>query len=143
MRSCVEMVNDGGGWLHMQTAPRDGTPVELKCVYGVAPWYGLYRWTNKNVSVDGVEFISDFIWRNCNGDPTFPSSEAELMWRPYGGAPEAYVDPTGGAYKTAEYWRVAVARQHGLPDNYFEKPTKRHSGFWSWLRGADTGRRGA
>lgn len=34
-----------GGWKRMASAPRDGTTVEMLETYGVAPWYGIFRWT--------------------------------------------------------------------------------------------------
>lgn len=110
----------------MSTAPRDGTVVEIKCSYGVAPWYGLFRWTDEQVVTarDGTKMAfktKDPSWVGvdrpghglCSGDDS-------LQWRPHDGNAEAYVDPTGGAQSDPAYWRAAVARKYGLPADHFE-----------------------
>jgi hypothetical protein len=104
-------------WKSIQTAPRDGTIVELKNTYGIAPWYGIFRWTSKikvtSQDQDGNQTVSEI----DQGSPTWvsvdnPGSGVDdgdhLQWRPYSGNPDAYVDPTGGAQKTGEYWRRAA-----------------------------------
>ena len=126
MQNALQMggSRDFSGWRSMDTAPRDGTIVELKCTYGVAPWYNLFRW-------------SDGRWEQHDDPSMGVSSEDSLHWRPYSGEPSAYADPTGGAQNDAAYWRSAAARAHGLPPDYFEKsaagtaPTTRPS--W-WRR---------
>lgn len=120
---------DGGGWLPMQTAPRDGTPVELRNSYGVAPHYGLYKWTEESRFINsdsgsrtGVRLTpGECRWNHCNGSPCYPSSEAYLLWRPYKGTQDAYIDPTNGAMNDGAYWRGAAAALHKLPPHYFEK----------------------
>lgn len=80
-----------GGWKPISTTPRDGSPVELLETYGVAPWYGLFRWNGRG-------------WEKV-GDPHMGVSEDEcLFWRPFEGEKEKYVDPTGGAQDTVDYW---------------------------------------
>ena len=34
-------------WRPINTAPRDGTVIEIKNNYGLAPWYDLFRWERK------------------------------------------------------------------------------------------------
>lgn len=36
-----------GDWRPVATAPRDGTIVEMLETYGIAPWYGIFRWTRE------------------------------------------------------------------------------------------------
>lgn len=113
----------------MSTAPRDGTIIELRCSYGVAPWYDLYRWTDEiQVEVIGYDTDAEGKWRQRDlgfetskgtrkkwVSATRPghsmASEESLHWRPApAGSPANYVDPTNGAQKTNEYWRNACAR---------------------------------
>jgi hypothetical protein len=112
-----EMTNiDGQQWLTMESAPRDGTIVEVRCTYGVAPWYGLYRWTNTNSPAAECGYE----WTKATDSNMSVLDESCLMWRPYQGDVAAYVDPTGGAQDSGAYWRAAVAKKYGLPDDYFE-----------------------
>lgn len=134
-------------WRPMSTAPRDGTWVELKNTYGVAPWYCIARWTDENIShgSDGRLYpfkSKDKSWVKREGGGPF--SESHLQWRPYSGKVEAYVDPTGGAQDSPAYWRGAVAAKYGLPLDTFEKQVeqnlrreepKKKRGFWNWLWG--------
>lgn len=55
LRGAEAALRDGrdfSGWQSMITAPHDGTWVELKCTYGVAPWYCVARWTDECVALD-------------------------------------------------------------------------------------------
>lgn len=119
-------------WRAMDSAPRDGMIVELKCSYGVAPWYAICRWTDERYALDMgtgalVRLEPDgFSWRKV-GSSGGPSDERYLQWRPYDGQSQSYVDPTGGAQDTAEYWRGAVAGKHGLPLDYFEDEARKNS----------------
>lgn len=99
---------DFSGWFSMDTAPRDGTWVELKCTYGVAPWYCVAQWN-----------IEELRWKKPDGSGPF--SESSLHWRPYDGDIAAYTDPTGGMQNDAAYWRGAVASKYALPADHFEK----------------------
>lgn len=150
-------------WQPMASAPRDGTPVEIKNSYGVAPWYGLFRWTDET-TIRTAESYTDAEGKHRTRDlgeqayklpkPTWVSIGRQgqsvddgpyLQWRAYGGSADSYVDPTGGAQNSAAYWRGAVAAKHGLPLDYFEKETARNvqrnaapkkpTGFWDWLFG--------
>lgn len=133
-------------WRSMDTAPRDGTYVELKCTYGVAPWYCIARWTDEGIAhgPNGKQhpFKRDRpSWRKPEGGGPF--SEGHLQWRPYKGTVESYVDPTDGMQDSMAYWRGAVAAKYGLPPDRFESEVKRNvskertpkSGFWSRLFG--------
>ena len=95
-------------WQHMSSAPRDGTIIETRCTYGVAPWYGLHKW-------DGARWVSPDGLSGVTGEST-------LAWRPHNGDVAAYIDPTNGFQDDPKYWRQAVAVKYGLPKNHFEKP---------------------
>jgi hypothetical protein len=124
-------------WRSMESAPRDGTIIELRCTYGVAPWYGLHRWTTEG-------FTSDPRWNSVDKpNQSIAADEEYLAWRPYAGSPENYVDPTGGAQNDPRYWREAVARKYHLPANYFENKQQvqnQKQTFWQKLRGLFNGR---
>lgn len=103
-----------GDWLPWQTAPRDGTPIEIRCTYGVAPWYGVYQFVNGE-------------WIKFNDQRSgLMDGGVSCTWRPLQVAPENYVDPTGGAQKTAAYWRGAVAAKYGLPLGTFEAEARKN-----------------
>lgn len=111
---------DPDGWQPMASAPHDGTVVEVRNNYGVAPWYGLYRWA---VS----EFDNTGHWFNAKQASHFFDHESDtLMWRPYKGDVTAYVDPTGGAQESMAYWRGASAQASGLPPDAFEELTRKN-----------------
>jgi hypothetical protein len=99
-------------WMPMGTAPRDGTPVEIRCTYGVAPWYGVFCWNGN----EWVKFKNpnSSVSADKNGNSTV------LTWRPLRTDPDHYVDPTGGAQDTSAYWRGAVAAKYGIPLDSFE-----------------------
>lgn len=83
----------GNGWQSMSTAPKDGTQVEICCTYGVAPWYGVYSWKNGR-------------WSEVNDNSKGLTEDNSFHWRPYsnGKCPAEYIDPTGGAQNTRNYW---------------------------------------
>lgn len=121
----MTVLTDGGGWEPMRCAPRDGTLIEIRSAYGAAPWYFLARWTDEIVLLDGtVTKGGSKSWWGPSGQGA--SDESCLTWRPYNESADAYVDLTAGAQNTPEYWRRAVARNHGLRADFFK--TKR-----SWL----------
>lgn len=102
-------------WRPITEAPRNGTVIEIRCTYGVAPWFGLYRW----ITPPGR-------WAKV-GDDNFGFSEGpSFSWRPYHGVATEYVDPTGGAQDSMAYWRGAVAAKYGLPLNAFEEITEQN-----------------
>lgn len=94
----------------MDSAPRDGTPVELCCTYGVAPWYGMYAWLSKRIMKDQngnpMTFEGEPGWVDVNDNSKGVSDEAHLHWR-LNKTQGQYIDPTGGAQNTPEYWRKA------------------------------------
>lgn len=110
-------------WLHMNSAPRDGTWVELKNTYGIAPWYCVARWTDEDVALSANGMVpfraSKKSWIKQGGGGPF--SETSLQWRPYAGTVDNYIDPTGGLQNDMAYWRGAVAAKYCLPLDSFEK----------------------
>jgi hypothetical protein len=68
--------------------------------YGVAPWYGLFKWSPE-----------DKHWVRVDRTKEFVSEDACLFWRPYKGTGK-YVDPTGGAQNKIAYWCAAVHRPY-------------------------------
>lgn len=105
----------GDGWQSMENAPRDGTVIELCNTYGIAPWYGLHRWTKEQVVRDqeGKEFpftLANPTWVDVQEEAQSVEDGPYLHWRPYTGDPASYVDPTNGAQKTDAYWVKAAGR---------------------------------
>jgi hypothetical protein len=100
-----------GGWRPIMTAPRDGRVVELLETYGIAPWYGLFRWG----SMDGEKPE----WIETDRPNLFVGEDKCLFWRPYK-ATGKYVDPTNGAQYTVEY----QCRWMGRPYNPRTKSCK-------------------
>ncbi len=86
------------GWSNIQDAPTDGTIIEIQNNWGVAPTFGLYQ------RVDGR-------WQNAHDKRSGVSDGPHLSWRPSKQAVGEYVDPTGGAQDTANYWLQAC----GMP----------------------------
>ena len=123
-------------WRSMDTAPRDGTIVELKCTYGVAPWFGLHRWTNemsyiiegerKTYKVEHPTWVK--VAESCFCSTV--SDESSLSWRPYESDPKQYIDPTRGAQNDPAYWRAATAKSYGLRADYFEPKKKNFLRRW-------------
>ena len=129
--------HDFEGWNSMDTAPRDGTWVEIKNTYGVAPWYCVARWTREDFArcSDGTRKkfeMPDPAWVTPDGGG--PCSEGSLHWRPYAGEVSAYIDPTGGMQNQMAYWRGAVAQQYGLPLDHFEAEVSRRAAGSLWQR---------
>lgn len=89
---------DPDAWRDMAEAPRDGTIIEIKNSYGVAPWFGIFRW-------------QDGSWADVRRPNHFVSNgSASLEWRSYTGSIADYVDPTRGAQDTNGYWVTAAQR---------------------------------
>jgi len=103
-------------WRSMDSAPRDGTWIEIRNSNGIAPWYALARWSREE-EVFGREgepkvyWSNESQWRCRGGTSVITGAEHHLSWRPYDGYPEEYVDPTGGRQDTREYWRAAARRR--------------------------------
>lgn len=92
-----------GGWQPMGAAPRDGTVVETMNVYGLAPSYGLAKWST---TLRGRESpLSRPAWASVDRDGSYCDDESTLYWRPFTGNADNYVDPTQGAQETPEYWK--------------------------------------
>lgn len=124
----------GDGWLPMDSAPRDGTIVEIMCTCGVAPWYGLHQWTDNHSAIGngGLTFFKSAPqWRSYPPNGHGVADEESLKWRPYTGDIKNYVDPTNGYQHDDKYWRGAVARKYGLPLDHFEQ--KKHISWWERL----------
>jgi hypothetical protein len=77
----------------------DGTVIELKNNYGVAPSYSIVK------RVDGT-------WQDANNPNSRVMDYEGNEWREYDGDVESYVDPTGGRQNDMNYWRAAVAVKH-------------------------------
>ena len=94
------------GWSFMETAPRDGTLIEIKNSYGIAPKYCLARWTKEytNRQTGLIDTLTDHSWiiPGTNGGPCY-DFEFAFLWRPYDGDPDRYVDPTNGLQDQPEY----------------------------------------
>lgn len=108
----------------MQTAPRDGTVIEVKCTYGVAPWYRLFKWTDEyrcmGQASDEPNYKGVHEWRSADLMCGIVDTDS-LYWRPYAGTIENYIDPTGGVQDDMAYWRGAVAAKYGYSPDLFEK----------------------
>lgn len=86
-------------WKDIETAPRDGTVIELENCYGIRPFYSLCRW------VENRWGFSSGGWIKADDENSGTSDGPWLRWRKYEGDPRTYIDPTRGAQVTMEYWR--------------------------------------
>lgn len=91
------------GWNNITEAPRDGTVIEIQNNYGIAPTYSICKW------------VSGRGWQNAVNESSGVSDGPHLSWRPYVGAVDSYIDPTGGAQETREYWDRAIIQASGGP----------------------------
>lgn len=118
------------GWQPMSAAPRDGTVIEVRCSYGVAPWYGLYKWSDTRIATDqhgqSHTFKTEPAWIGASDPGSSIDGGSSFKWRPYTGDVAQYADPTGGAQNSAAYWRGAVAAKYGLPPDTFEREVARN-----------------
>jgi hypothetical protein len=104
-----------GGWKPMDSAPRDGSVVELVQTHGIAPWYGRFKWTRETRGVDqrsnAVHDISpQATWVNVD-EPSGVIQDDCLFWRPYKGTGR-YIDPTRGAQNSVAYWCAGSHRPY-------------------------------
>lgn len=127
-------------WQSMANAPRDGTVIEIENNYGVMPWYGIFKWSDKmtvsyndqgdqkigelapgqtvsvTVGSEGgnktEEYTVEPRWVQVNNPAASldKDDEAHFRWRPYHGDPANYTDPTGGAQETQGYWLRGIGR---------------------------------
>lgn len=127
--SCDSLsASSSGGWKPMASAPRDGTVVEMLETYGVAPWYGRYKWIKKGTVIHATSQVvngdnktvtevpityteSVGRWANTSDSRRGITEDECGFWRPTAQTGE-YTDPTGGAQKTTAYWCVAMHRQY-------------------------------
>lgn len=138
--SAMRGMDNDYGWQPISSAPREGTIIETKNSYGVAPTYCLARWTAEvsclafvqqedgSTKQERTTYIGNSpSWQRADSqDGGNPMDGPHLTWRPYKGDPAAYVDPTGGLQNSMAYWRGAVAAKYGLPLDHFEKQTARN-----------------
>jgi hypothetical protein len=96
-------------WQPIVSAARDGTVIEIKNDYGIAPWYGLHKWVSGRGWVSATDESSE-----CGDGPW-------LTWRPYEGDPAQYTDPTNGAQESKEYWQAASGKNGGWVGDLFSK----------------------
>lgn len=90
-----------GDWKSIDSAPRDGSVIELKNTYGLMPTYSVAKWEDEG-------------WRDA-GDPMRGVMDGpHLEWRPYAGDIATYLDPTGGRQDAPDYWDAATARSAGI-----------------------------
>lgn len=89
------------GWNNIVDAPRDGTVIEIQNNWGVAPTFSICKW------------VKGRGWQDAADESSGVGDGAHLSWRPYSGSVQHYVDPTGGAQDTAEYWDRAVIQATG------------------------------
>lgn len=94
-----------GDWKPIHEAPRDGTVIEVLETYGIAPWYGLYKW----VKLDGNP--SPGHWMSAEELNKGVIEDACLFWRPYSKS-GTYKDPTNGAQNGVAYWCAAMHRPY-------------------------------
>lgn len=94
-KRCDSHISMSDGWKTMASAPRDGTVVELAETYGVAPWYGIYKFKDKG-------------WQKTSDPNSGVSEDNCLFWRPYKGDASKYKDPTGGKQQSVKYWCDAM-----------------------------------
>lgn len=123
--SSIRSMDPSDRWKPISTAPRDGTFIEVMETYGIAPWYGLFRWTRENPSSEII--VCDPKDGHCSPSPkkteTWLSEKPKwisgdghsvsdddkcLFWRPYSGSSDKYKDPTGGAQNGTAYWCAAM-----------------------------------
>lgn len=105
---------DGGNWHPFNTAPTDGTIIETKNVYGVAPSYFLFAYQTASGETDPrwVNVLNNRIGISDDHGYWF------MYWRSFLGDLHHYVDPTRGRQNTDEYWRCAAikrAASYGVP----------------------------
>jgi len=114
-----------GGWQPVSIAPRDGTTVEMLETYGVAPWYGLFKWTRFRVAfgIDDKYYVftaPEPSWVSADDPRMGVQEDSCLFWRPYKGTGK-YIDPTGGAQNSMAYWCAAIYRRYNKKKDACEK----------------------
>lgn len=98
------------GWGRIETAPHDGTTVEIANSAGWETTYGLYRWADgEGWARSGPDYFNpqlpkDWPPGGLIGDGPWYS------WRPFNGDVNHYVDPTHGKQYSDNYFDAAFAR---------------------------------
>lgn len=100
------------GWRSVDSAPHDGTVVEMMQTYGVAPWYGLFKWSKDGAALGQGGQVVKYVlerpeWVSVDSPGTGVVESACLFWRPYKGAGK-YVDPTNGFQNKMAYTCAAL-----------------------------------
>lgn len=110
------------GWRPVATAPRDGTVVEMLETYGIGPWYGLFKWTDKIILKDdkgkNQEIKTIPGWSSVDRGNVGVTESKCLFWRPYKPTSIKYIDPTGGSQESVEYWCRAAHRPYDPKTGY-------------------------
>lgn len=112
-----------GEWKPISTAPKDGTRIEFLETFGVAPWYGQYRWMKKGEKYKAEVWTTDRQghstrtereltessgrWVNVEDTAMGINEDSCGFWRATSQS-EKYVDPTGGKQKSVAYWCAAM-----------------------------------
>ncbi len=115
-----------GGWMPSATAPHNGTVVEMMQTFGIAPWYGLFKWSDVTTSMSGhgpVQIkLSSPEWVSADGQHGGMSGLECAFWRPYKKPEtEKYTDPTGGAQNSVAYWCAAAHVAYDPKTGYCKK----------------------
>lgn len=70
----------------MDSAPRDGSIIELKCYFGIEPWVSKAKWVQDPVAGSIWQMISDSPWKSYVEDRYCLRQDgagiASLKWRP-------------------------------------------------------------
>ena len=77
----------GKSWYPMDTAPRDGTEIEIKCTYGYEPWVQKSRWKQDYFVGPIWEFKSGPNFKTYVKDTAYGSRQngannSCMRWRP-------------------------------------------------------------
>ena len=100
-QNCSSGISHSDGWKLTDSAPKDGTVIEMAQTYGIAPTYGLYKWSNQRIG-------GETMWQSAT-DPQMGTMDSGcLYWRPYKGSVSKYQDPTGGEQNSLRYWCTAA-----------------------------------
>lgn len=107
-------------WRRIESAPKDGTVIEIQNSFGIRPWYGLFKWDNKMpittyacngepstcsvVSVKTQNIPYSWVQVNESGTALDMADIDYLRWRPYH-RHGAYVDPIMDLQTIPGYWQ--------------------------------------
>lgn len=74
-------------WQPINTAPHDGTIIEIENTWGVHPWHDLRQWSNEN------QWWQSVTKSNRGTTCENRASKVTCRWRPYGGNISTYRGP--------------------------------------------------